>query len=186
MLMFSGKKGFKIRCLIAVLFFVLSHIAISLVLPHFDAVATKLESSANNSYALILIFFISFPVLFFVSSSIVLGHKIKASLGRFLRFALTSILVFIVVMVSLLDYKAKEINASMVVGALKELDKPTRELISHHMEAFLNMSYATFYCFVALFVGLSIMNLWHFSSFVRKVSRDAGALYNAIPDELSN
>lgn len=186
MMMFSGKKGFVFRCLIAVLFFVLSLIIIGLALPHIDPELTKLEHSENKNFVLGSLYFIVFPGIFFVSSSIVLGSKIKESFGRFFKFALTSVLIFLSVSVLLLDYKAKQINTSMMIDILKRFDKPAREIVFPRIEALTDLSYITLHYFIALFVGLALLNFWHFISLARKISKDAGALYNAIPDKLNN
>lgn len=186
MMMFSGKKGFIVRCLIAVLFFVLSLIIMGLALPHFDPEVTKLEPSTNKNFVLGSLYFIVFPAVFFVSSGIVLGSKIKESFGKFFKFALTSVLIFLSVAVLLLDYKAKQINTSMMLDVLKRFDRPAREIIFPRIEALSDLSYITLHYFIALFIGLALLNFWHFISLARKISKDVGALYNATPNDLSN
>lgn len=186
MFMFSGKKGFKIRCLIAVLFFVMSLLTIRLALPYLELGVVTLEPQTNNGFLLASVYFMVFPVLLFVSSSIILGSKIKESILKFFKFTLTSTLVFLALAILLLDYKSSQINTSMVLDILRKFDKPAKEVVFPHMETLTNISYVSLYYFMALLAGLAMLNFWNFASLAKKVSRDAGALYDAIPDEQRN
>lgn len=181
MSIFSGKKGFIIRCVISFLFMLASALSIKLFFSYFPPTMEQLVPLSEKKALLIAFYSSLFPLILLLSFWIVLGGKIKGSLDNIFRFFISSVLMFFIFVMNVFIMKKQEFLSFMLVDIPKRLDQVGRDAVIDQLKLSADTFVGESYTLSILVLIISTLYLYSFVSLVIKAGKDATAKYRTLP-----
>lgn len=181
MSIFSGKKGFIIRCVISFLILISSILSIKLFFSYSPLTIEQFTPPTEMKALLIVFYSGLFPAILLISSWVVLGSEIKGSLDNLFRFFVSSVLVFFILALVILNLRKQELLASMLADVSKKFDQAGRDVVIEYYKSSSDIFIGADYSLSILVLVISILYLYSFASFIFKAGKDALVKYKSLP-----